>query len=33
VGYVVMDVDIDASELALASLNEIQGTIKSRVLF
>lgn len=33
VGYVVMDVDIDASELALASLNEVNGTIKSRVLF
>jgi D-3-phosphoglycerate dehydrogenase len=33
VGYVVMDVDIDASELALARLNEVNGTIKSRVLF
>ena len=33
VGYVVMDVDVDASELALARLNEVNGTIKSRVLF
>jgi D-3-phosphoglycerate dehydrogenase len=33
VGYVVIDVDVDASELALARLNEVNGTIKSRVLF
>lgn len=32
-GYVVMDIDVQYSELALARLNEVHGTIKCRVLF
>ncbi|MEX2468640.1 MAG: phosphoglycerate dehydrogenase [Pseudohongiellaceae bacterium] len=33
VGYVVMDIDQQYSELALARLNEVNGTIRCRVLF
>lgn len=33
VGYVVMDIDVQYSELALAQLNKVIGTIKCRVLF
>lgn len=33
VGYVVVDIDVQYSELALQKLNGIDGTIKSRVLF
>lgn len=33
VGYVVMDIDQQYSELALAKLNEVNGTIRCRVLF
>ncbi len=33
VGYVVMDIDVQYSELALARLNEVNGTIRTRVLF
>ena len=33
VGYVVVDVDSEYSELALKQLREIEGTIRSRVLF
>ncbi|MCG8412584.1 MAG: phosphoglycerate dehydrogenase [Pseudomonadales bacterium] len=33
VGYVVMDIDEQYSELALKKLNEVQGTIRCRVLF
>ncbi len=33
VGYVVMDIDEQYSELALKKLNEVSGTIRCRVLF
>ncbi|HSB98018.1 MAG TPA: NAD(P)-dependent oxidoreductase, partial [Spongiibacteraceae bacterium] len=33
VGYVVIDVDEDASELALEKVREVEGTIRCRVLF
>jgi D-3-phosphoglycerate dehydrogenase len=33
VGYVVIDIDRDYSELALANLRKIDGTIKCRVLW
>ncbi len=33
VGYVVMDIDEQYSELALKKLNDVQGTIRCRVLF
>ena len=33
VGYVVMDIDEQYSEIALQKLNEVQGTIRCRVLF
>lgn len=33
VGYVVMDIDVQSSELALEKLNQVRGTIRSRVLF
>ncbi len=33
VGYVVIDVDAEYSEMALKQLREIEGTIRSRVLF
>jgi len=33
VGYVVMDIDQQHSELALAKLNGVNGTIRCRVLF
>ena len=33
VGYVVMDIDEQYSELALKKLNEVNGTIRCRVLF
>ena len=33
VGYVVMDIDVQSSELALEKLNLVRGTIRSRVLF
>ena len=33
VGYVVIDVDAAYSDLALKKLNEVKGTIRSRVLF
>ncbi len=32
-GYVVMDVDEEASDRALAALREVPGTIRARVLF
>ena len=33
VGYVVIDIDAEYSELALKKLSEVEGTIRSRVLF
>jgi D-3-phosphoglycerate dehydrogenase len=33
VGYVVMDIDVQYSEVALEKLNQITGTIRCRVLF
>lgn len=33
VGYVVIDIDVQYSEMALARLNQITGTIRCRVLF
>ena len=33
VGYVVMDIDEKYSDLALRSLNQVNGTIRCRVLF
>jgi len=33
VGYVVMDIDEQYSDIALKKLNEIHGTIRCRVLF
>ena len=33
IGYVVIDIDSDHSELALAKLANVQGTLRSRVLF
>ena len=33
VGYVVIDVSKDASDLALEKIKEVQGTIRARVLF
>ena len=33
IGYVVMDVDTQYSDLALGKLAAIEGTIRSRVLF
>ncbi|RMN09967.1 D-3-phosphoglycerate dehydrogenase [Pseudomonas savastanoi pv. glycinea] len=33
VGYVVIDVDAEYSDLAQAKLQQIKGTIRSRVLF
>jgi D-3-phosphoglycerate dehydrogenase len=33
VGYVVIDVDADYSDLAQEKLQTIKGTIRSRVLF
>lgn len=33
IGYVVIDVDADYSDMALAKLAEVPGTIRSRVLF
>lgn len=33
VGYVVIDIDVQYSEMALAKLNQITGTIRCRVLF
>ncbi len=33
VGYVVMDIDVQYSEMALAKLNQVTGTIRCRVLF
>jgi D-3-phosphoglycerate dehydrogenase len=33
IGYVVIDVDAEYSELAISKLKEIEGTIKARVLF
>ena len=33
VGYVVIDIDAEYSDMALASLNNIEGTIRCRVLF
>ena len=33
VGYVVIDVNAEYSELALSQLREIEGTIRCRVLF
>ena len=33
VGYVVMDIDAAHSELALAELARVPGTLRSRVLF
>ena len=33
VGYVVIDIDAEHSDLALAKLADVQGTLRSRVLF
>lgn len=33
IGYVVIDIDAAHSDVALASLHDVQGTIRSRVLF
>ena len=33
VGYVVIDVDAEYSDLALQKLQQVNGTIRSRVLF
>ena len=33
VGYVVIDIDAAHSDMALAKLADVQGTIRSRVLF
>ncbi|HAB68147.1 MAG TPA: phosphoglycerate dehydrogenase, partial [Gammaproteobacteria bacterium] len=33
IGYVVIDVDRDYSDVALEKLSEIEGTIRCRVLF
>lgn len=33
VGYVVIDIDVEHSELALAMLADVPGTLRSRVLF
>ena len=33
VGYVVIDVSADASELALEKVQQVKGTIRARVLF
>lgn len=33
VGYVVIDVDAEYSDLALEKLQHVNGTIRSRVLF
>lgn len=32
-GYMVMDVDSKSSELALAKMKEVEGTVKARILF
>ncbi|TBR43864.1 phosphoglycerate dehydrogenase [Marinomonas agarivorans] len=32
-GYMVMDVDSENSELALAKMKEVEGTVKARILF
>jgi D-3-phosphoglycerate dehydrogenase len=33
IGYVVIDIDAEYSDLALAKLAAIEGTIRTRVLF
>jgi D-3-phosphoglycerate dehydrogenase len=33
IGYVVIDIDAAHSDVALASLGKVTGTIRSRVLF
>jgi len=33
VGYVVIDVSADASDLALEKIKEVEGTIRARVLY
>jgi D-3-phosphoglycerate dehydrogenase len=33
IGYVVIDIDAEYSDMALAKLAAIEGTIRSRVLF
>lgn len=33
VGYVVMDIDVQSSEMALEKLNQVTGTIRCRILF
>ena len=33
IGYVVIDIDAGYSDIALAKLAEVPGTIRSRVLF
>lgn len=33
VGYVVIDIDAEHSDLALAKLADVPGTLRSRVLF
>ncbi len=33
IGYVVTDIDVEYSALALKKLNEVKGTIRCRVLF
>ncbi len=33
IGYVVMDIDVEYSKVALEKLNQVKGTIRSRVLF
>ena len=33
IGYLVVDVDAEYSELALSKLQQVNGTIRTRVLF
>ncbi|MCP3909277.1 MAG: phosphoglycerate dehydrogenase, partial [Oceanicoccus sp.] len=33
IGYVVIDIDAEHSDLALQKLSQVDGTIKTRVLF
>ena len=33
IGYVVIDVDAEYSDIALQKLREVEGTIRTRVLF
>ncbi len=33
IGYVVIDIDAEYSELALRKINQVEGTLRTRVLF